>query len=50
MQHEGILALLALYVIMNMPDRLPESLRQVPAWVYGWVHDTLKSFATRFQK
>ena len=45
-RHEAVLGLLALAFIVTMPEALPPAARQIPAWLYGWLHDGLKTFVS----
>ena len=44
--HEAVLSLLALAFIVTMREELPDSLGDLPDWLYGWLHDALKAFVS----
>jgi hypothetical protein len=43
-----VLSLLALALIVTMREELPPPLDQIPVlvWLYGWLHDALKTFVS----
>jgi len=44
--HGAVLSLLALALIVTMPEDPPQSLRTMPGWLYGWLQHGLKTFVS----
>jgi hypothetical protein len=44
--HEAVLGLVALAFIVTMPEELPSGWRDIPDWLYGWLHNGLKTFVS----
>jgi hypothetical protein len=42
----GVAGLLFLAFVNTMPARLPYSWGELPAWLYQWLHDGLKTFTS----
>jgi hypothetical protein len=42
----AVLGLFALAFIVTMPDELPDSWRDIPDWLYNWLHLGLKTFVS----
>ena len=42
--NELMLGLLLSAIVSAMPEQLPADWKALPAWWYGWLHDTLKTF------
>lgn len=43
-EHEAIVGLFLLAFIVTMPSKLPSAPRELPQWLWSWVHDGLKVF------
>jgi hypothetical protein len=46
--HEAVIGLLILAFVVTMRETLPPPFDQTPVlvWLYGWLHDALKTFVS----
>lgn len=50
LHHEAVGLMAFSAIVVGMPEALPATLRELPAWFYAWIHTTVKTFANVLPK